>query len=80
MDIFDNVIKQMSEFRQQLTLLREEFEEFKKSLESVTPLKKPHCKRGHEYTKENTRWRDRNGRSYRVCKICEKMQRSIRDG
>lgn len=33
--------------------------------------RKTHCKHGHEFTPENTRWkRHRNGETYRECRVC----------
>jgi hypothetical protein len=36
-----------------------------------------HCKHGHEYTPENTRWRMSHGSLYRLCRICAKRVRPV---
>lgn len=36
---------------------------------------KIHCANGHEYTDENTKTKNRNGETYRVCKICYNASR-----
>lgn len=33
------------------------------------------CKRGHDYTEENTRVRIRSGHIYRSCRICERLRK-----
>lgn len=35
--------------------------------------RKTHCKHGHEFTEENTRWRIRDGRWRRVCRACHRQ-------
>lgn len=44
-------------------------------------LNKTHCKRGHEFTKENTRWKTRkdNGRQFRECARCARAARKRHD-
>jgi len=40
---------------------------------------KTHCKHGHEYSEENTRWKFRKGKlQQRECKACEKVRSNKR--
>lgn len=42
---------------------------------------KTHCKRGHEYTPENTLWTDAgNGRKRRSCKTCNRILQRVETG
>lgn len=42
-------------------------------------ISRTHCKRGHEYTESNTRWRISSaGNQIRACKDCERFHRSHR--
>jgi len=36
----------------------------------VSRAKRTHCKHGHEYTSENTKWRDNGRWQFRVCRAC----------
>lgn len=36
------------------------------------------CKRGHDYTEENTRTRTKDGHIYRSCRICERLRKKTR--
>lgn len=40
--------------------------------------RKTHCRHGHEYTPENTRWRKAHGSVERVCKTCYPTQHTRR--
>jgi hypothetical protein len=49
------------------------------SSRSAANAEKTHCPRGHEYTPENTRYRNDRGRLSRQCIICVSQQNRIRN-
>jgi len=40
--------------------------------------KKTHCHNGHEFTTENTRWREKKGKRYRACRKCQREKQQDR--
>lgn len=46
---------------------------------TIGPASRTHCKRGHEYTPENTRWHKNAKRDpYRICRKCANARRDRR--
>lgn len=70
--MINEILKELKKQSNEIASLREEYEQFRMTINDMLSRKKSHCVKGHVFTPDTIRYKKQNNKLYKICTICEK--------